>query len=268
MCLVILSIIFASGGIQAASICDSDQGRLDQIVESNDNGYFGPLWIPVNRAFDKAGVLDIGVIGETGARAIEARELKLDNLSRAELSEFDKQSIKRIGESTAFTEISCPIAMTFPCRVPEVKAHESLQDIATNAIDLLTGRVTEIEPGFSLSMPGVMLRVEVQTSIKKSAQFLGVKEILVFYPYASFAVGGKLFCTQGWFGRVEPAVGDRLLITPFSPPYPTGFPVIHAEWWEAPVLEREGILRMPDTLKLEDTFRADQSLDDLVVSLT
>ena len=266
--LVFLSIVIALAGVQAGTPCGHDQKSMTQMIEPTENGYFGPLWIPVNRAFDEAGALNRALTGETGARAIEARALRLENLSRAELREFDKAAIKRIGESPAFTEIRCPIVSTFPSRLPEVKGHESLRDIATNAVDLLIGRVTEIEPGFSLSMAGVMLHVDVADSVKKSARYVGIEEVLVFYPHASFAVGGRIFCSQGWFGAVAPVVDDRLLITPFGPSNASGTQVIHPRWWELPVLERGGILHVPDTLKVNTAFRVDQTLNDLVVKLT
>ncbi len=57
----------------------------------------------------------------------------------------------------------------------------------------------------------------------------------MFYPHASFFAGGKLFCSQGWFGPDAPQAGDRVIVTPFGKPDGLNVSFIHAEWWELPV---------------------------------
>lgn len=254
ICVVIAFALVASTPGVASAGC-KDSGTLGKTVAAVSNNFFGPAWVPMDQVLDKNGRFRADVMGSTGLAVLEAKAMRIDRLSDSERLQFPLDMDKRADESTDIVQIRCPIVSAFPSRQPEPRPHGSLAQIVANSEDVLIGTVIETANGFSFGTAGSLLRVQVERSLKNSAQYGETSEVFIFYPHASFIAGGKVFCNQGWFGPDSPKIGNRVFVTPFRESDGEDALLIHAEWWEFPAFVDEGSrVHRPDSLSTDQVF--------------
>jgi hypothetical protein len=127
----------------------------------------------------------------------------------------------------------------------------SPQSIYDTSKAIVAGRISAITPGFfSYGAPGSLLEISDLTFLKRDDDYDLVSDRLyVRHPFAQFRVGSATFCGRSFQDRPQrPAVGDRIVVFAFRPPFDEGGIFVFTTVNEL-VVERTGDpLHIPSTL--------------------
>lgn len=131
----------------------------------------------------------------------------------------------------------------------EARPRDSFVDLVQHARAIYKGEVTALEQGFLGAVPHTLMKVEVQDVLRSSEDFAASNHLYVAYPYAAFAIGSRVFCTDDpGYGYYRPQLGDKLLIFPNYGPLDEGEILIKPEPGEILAEKASGSMALPSTL--------------------
>lgn len=107
-----------------------------------------------------------------------------------------------------------PGSLEDPGRAPE----QTLWAAASGARGIFQGRVVSITEGFFGGDIGSLVDLEIQETLKPSAEMAQNNRLRLYYPAASFRIGSTSFCKADPAYPPRPEIGDDLLVFVRRPP--------------------------------------------------
>jgi hypothetical protein len=138
-----------------------------------------------------------------------------------------------------------------------VMRHSSLKELTQNSVAILRGTVTDIDQGFAVGQPALLLEVQVAERIKDTGKFPDFPRIYIPYFKAEFKVGEYRFCNRDSRWPDPPKIGDELLLFPYRAPYDDAGQVLVPDYdgYEI-IFERKGLgqIVVPPNLRDDEDF--------------
>lgn len=98
----------------------------------------------------------------------------------------------------------------------------TLEELQTHAVAVYHGLIVDEAQGFLYDLPGLLLEVEVQSTLKPTTKSdpahspsYPEHSLLVFYPEAMIPLGGQLLCATAHRGFERPGIGRQILVFEF-----------------------------------------------------
>jgi hypothetical protein len=171
--------------------------RIPEHIASRFGATSYPAWLSSTAVIDSKGKLNLEAL-PLSTKGIVARQIESGDYQKTGCIHFGPVNFDRAGP---------------------VKLHSSLSDLAKNSIAILQGTVTDIDHGFTLFGPSLLLEIQVSERVKASGDFVGSEYVYLQYPVAQFEAGGYRFCKADSRWPAEPQIGDRVLVFPYQIAY-------------------------------------------------
>src|SRR5947209_8415367 len=194
---LMISMVCCSTNGRAASN-GGQFGRIPSRIDSRFGPTSPPLWISASTVVDAQGKL--------------IRE-SLPELSRMALDLQTSSSDYRVGR--------CITISRAEDRAGPMVKHSNLKDLAQNSLAIVYGTITDIDQGFSMDVPALLLEVQIEERLKDADKYKASDRMYVVYPKADFNVGGYHFCREDANWPEPPKVGDEVMLFPFRSPFDT-----------------------------------------------
>lgn len=142
-------------------------------------------------------------------------------------------------------------------RAGPIMGHSSLKELTRNSVAILRGTVTDVDQGFALGQPALLLEVQVTERLKDSGKFPDFPRIYVPYFKAEFKVGEYRFCNRDSRWPEPPKIGDEMLLFPYRAPYDDAGQALVPDYDGYEILferKESGQIVVPPSLKDDEDF--------------
>lgn len=197
-------LVAISLAIPAASLASppiEPPGRLYSHLPPSEHP--DPIWVSARELLGGKGQFDWQALGKHAADKWRRTE---PYLNRRSDSAAGVQGVPE--EACSVSEVS---SWPSPVHPPE----DGLLALLRGARVAVVGTVVEKTPGFLLGSPATVLTVKIDESWRLPSS--ASSHLLVAYPEARFAVGGRVICGRHQKGAVTPEPGQTLVILGQAP---------------------------------------------------
>jgi hypothetical protein len=213
-----------------------------------------PIWVSAKELLGSKGQLDWQPLGH---RAAEKWRRNEPYLNRPKGLAEGLQEVPE--EACSVFEVSSWPSSVHP---PD----DGLLALLRGARVALVGTVVEKTPGFLLGSPATLLTVKIDESWRLPPSSVS-PHLLIAYPEARFAVGGRVICGRHQKGAVAPEPGQTLVILAQGLPFDREGRLFGASLQELVVSAGGKTLSLPPNLARDDEMLGITTLDQFLAKI-
>lgn len=212
-----------------------------------------PIWVSAQELLGSKGQLNWQALGNHAADKWRRNEAYLNRRSDIDAGVRDVPE-----DACSVSEVS---SWPIPVRPPD----DGLLALLRGARTAVVGTVVEKTPGFLLGSPATVLTVKIDESWRLPSSVS--THLLVAYPEARFAVGGRVICGKHQKGAAAPEPGQTLVILGQTPPMDREGQLIRASLQELIVAPDGTTLSLPPNLASDDELVGITTVDQLLAKI-
>jgi hypothetical protein len=211
-----------------------------------------PVWVSARKLLDGKGQLRWQLLGDQAADKWRRNEPYLN------LLEGSVKDVQEVAENrcTVFEVSTWPSAVHPP--------DDGFLPLLRGARAAFVGTVVESTPGFLLGSPATVLTVHIDESWRLVSPS---SYLLVAYPEARFAVGGRVVCGRHQRGALAPKPGQTLVVLSQGLPLDRDGRLVRASMQELITVLDKKTLRLPPNLAGDDEMAEITDFDELLAKI-
>ncbi len=213
-----------------------------------------PIWVSAKELLGGKGQLDWQPLGNRAAEKWRRTEPYLNR--RNSLAE----GLQKVPEE------ACTVSEVSSWPSPVYPPDDGLLALLRGARAALVGTVIEKTPGFLLGSPATLLTVKIDESWRLPTSSAS-PHLLVAYPEARFAVGGRVICGKHQEGALAPEPGQTLVLLGQGIPLDRDGRLVRASLQELIVVADGKTLTLPSNLARDDEMVGITTLDQLLAKV-